>query len=110
MMLSEYVNFFKQTFIVDNYIYRVSGLEFVAFITNYNKMEMLKSQLRNDEKILHVSADMAGNKITADIHMGISYSNDTPNPQDALTNAKNALKIASNENYSSSYAFFKDIK
>ena len=53
---------------------------------------------------------MAGNRITADIHMGISYSNDTPNPQDALTNAKNALKIASNENYSSSYAFFKDIK
>ena len=110
MMLSEYVNFFKQTFVVDNYIYRGSGLEFVAFITNYNKMEMLKSQLRNDEKILHVTADMAGNKITADINMGISYSNDTPNPQDALTNAKNALRIASHENYSSSYAYFKDIK
>jgi GGDEF domain-containing protein len=110
MMLSEYVNFFKQTFVVDNYIYRTSGLEFVAFITNYNKMEMLKSQLRNDEQILHASANLAGEKINTEIYMGISYSNDTPNPNDALSNAKNSLKIAANDNYSSSYAYFKDIR
>ena len=110
MMLSEYVNFFKQTFVVDNYIYRTSGLEFVAFITNYNKMEMLKSQLRNDEQILHASANLAGEKINTEIYMGISYSNDTPNPNDALGNAKNSLKIAANDNYSSSYAYFKDIR
>jgi len=110
MMLSEYVNFFKQTFVVDNYIYRTSGLEFVAFITNYNKMETLKSQLRNDEKILHVTADMAGEKITTDIYMGISYSNDTPNPKDTISNAKNALKIAMNDGYASSYVYYKDLK
>lgn len=110
MMLSEYVNFFKQTFVVDNYIYRTSGLEFVAFITNYNKMEMLKSQLRNEEHLLNPSATLGKDKIATKVYMGISYSNDTPNPQDAIINAKNALKIASNENYSSSYAYFKDLR
>ena len=110
MMLSEYVNFFKQTFIVDNYIYRVSGLEFVSFITNYNKMEMLKSQLRNESNLLEPSATLGGEKIITKVYMGISYSNDTPNPQDALTNAKNALKIAANENFASSYAYFKDLR
>ena len=110
MMLSEYVNFFKQTFIVDNYIYRVSGLEFVAFITNYNKMEMLKSQLRNEQHLLKPSATLGGEKIQTEVYMGISYSNDTPNPSDALSNAKNALKIAANDNYQSSYAYFKDLR
>ena len=41
--------------------------------------------------------------------MGISYSNDTPNPKDTISNAKNALKIAMNDGYASSYVYYKDL-
>lgn len=110
MMLSEYINFFKQRYVIENYMFRVSGLEFVAFVTNYNKMEMLKNDLRNEEKILHVKAEYAKEKVSTDIYMGISYSNDTPNPKDTLANAKKALRICSNPQYTSYYAYFRDIK
>ncbi|MBQ3253290.1 MAG: diguanylate cyclase [Acholeplasmatales bacterium] len=110
MMLSKYVQIFKEKFVIDNFIFRVSGLEFVAFITNYNKMETLKTFLKNDEKILHLTAEYIGQKITADVFMGISYSNDTANPKDALSNAKDALRICSNPQFSSSYAYYRDIK
>ena len=53
MMLGQYVNFFKQSFVTENQLYRISGLEFVAFITDYRKMDILKSNLNNNEKILH---------------------------------------------------------
>lgn len=110
MMLSEYINFFKQRYVIENYMFRVSGLEFVAFITNYNKMEMLKTDLRNEEKILHVKAEYAGEKVSTDIYMGISYSNDTPNPKDTLVNAKRALTICTNPQFTSFYAYFRDVK
>ena len=109
-MLSQYVKIFMENFVSDNMMYRVSGLEFVAFITNYNRMEALKASLNNDEKILHVQATFGDNKITNEIKMGISLSNDTINPSDVITNAKQALKIASNEQYQASFAYYKDIK
>ncbi len=110
MMLSEYVKYFKEQFVVDNYIYRVTGLEFVAFITNYNKMETLKSKLRNDEKILHVSFDMGNNRVATEIYMGISYSNDTSKPKEALVNAKTAMQFASNNQSKTNYVYFGEIK
>ena len=110
LMLSEYVDFIRKNFVVDNYIYRISGLEFVCFITNYNKMMYLKNQLNNNEKILHVSADISNTKVTIDVCMGIATSNDTPNPKEALDNAKHALKISSNPQYTSNYAYFKDLR
>ncbi|MGM9970776.1 MAG: diguanylate cyclase domain-containing protein [Anaeroplasma sp.] len=110
MMLSQYIALFKEKFIVDNFIFRVSGLEFVAFITNYNKMETLKTYLKNDEKILHLTANYIGEKITVDVNMGLSFSNDTINPKDTITNAKDALRICSNPQFSSSYAFYRDVK
>ena len=110
MLLAKYISFFKERFVVNNLIYRVSGLEFVAFITNYNKMEALKNMLRDNEKILHLNADLGGDKIAVEVFMGISLSNDTVNTKDTILNAKNALKIASNPQYKSSYAYYSDIK
>ena len=110
LMLSEYVDFIRKNYIVDNYIYRISGLEFVCFITNYNKMMSLKNQLNNNEKILHVGAEVSNTKVVVEVTMGIATSNDTPNPKDALENAKKALKIASNPQYASNYAYYKDLK
>lgn len=110
MMLGQYVNFFKQSFVTENQLYRISGLEFVAFITDYRKMDILKSNLNNNEKILHVSANYSNQKIETEVFMGIAYSNDTPNPKDALKNAKQAMKYSCNPQFSSNYAYYRDIK
>ena len=110
MMLSEYVTFFKKNYVTNNLIYRVSGLEFVAFITNFNRMEALKNALKNDEKILHISATYANERIQTEVFMGLSYSNDTAIRKDAVKNAKDALRICSNEKFKSSYAFYRDVK
>lgn len=110
MMLSEYVTFFKKNYVTNNLLYRVSGLEFVAFITNFNRMEALKNALKNDEKILHISATYANERIQTEVFMGLSYSNDTSVRKDAVKNAKDALRICSNEQFKSSYAFYRDVK
>ena len=110
MMLSEYVTFFKKNYVTNNLLYRVSGLEFVAFITNFNRMEALKNALKNDEKILHISATYANERIQTEVFMGLSYSNDTAVRKDAVKNAKDALRICSNEQFKSSYAFYRDVK
>lgn len=109
-IISEYVGMIIENFVTEHYIYRLSGLEFVAIITNYNRMEALKSNLRNDEKILHLQMEITSEKATLDVFMGIAYSNDTSNPNETLDNAKKALKIAENPTYNSSFAFFRDIK
>lgn len=110
MMLSQYVAYIKKNYVNNNYIYRVSGLEFVAFITSYNRMEALKNSLINEEKILHVSATYASEKVATEVYMGISYSSDPGNRKDTLKNARYALKYASNPQFKSSYAFYKDVK
>lgn len=110
MVLSEYINFFKKNYITTGNIYRTSGLEFVAFVTAYNRMEALNSALRNEEKILHVSANYANEKIQTQIYMGLSASSDTGNKKETLAQAKDALRIASNPQYKSSYAYYKDVK
>ena len=110
MMLGEYISYFKKSFVTSGNIYRTSGLEFVALITNFNRMEALNSGLKNNEKILHVSATYANEKISTDIYMGLSYSSDSGNKKETLNQAKDALRIASNPQFKSSYAFYKDVK
>ena len=110
MMLSEYISFFKKTYVTNGNIYRTSGLEFAAIITNYNRMEALKSALRNNEKILHISATYANERIQTEVFMGLSYSSDTGNKKETLAQAKDAMRIASNPQFQSSYAFYKDVR
>lgn len=110
MMMAQYVSVFRDKFITDNLLFRVAGLEFVAFITNYNRMESLKTNLRNEEKILHLTAEYAGQKILCDVKMGLTYSNDTTSPKDSINNAKRACKIAQNEQFTSSFAYFRDLR
>ena len=108
MALSEYIKLIKHRYVDGDMIYRISGLEFVAFITDYRKMDMLKNGLVNGEKILHVSAEYGSIDVKIDVSMGISYSTDANNPQMALANSKEALRFCSNPKFSSNYVYFKD--
>lgn len=110
MCLSTYVDVFKNEFVDSNLIYRIAGLEFVAIITAYNRMETLKGRLRNDEKILHMNIGYINEKIRVDVNMGLVISNEAPNPSEVLRCAKNALMYSLNPKYTSSYVYYKDMK
>lgn len=110
MCISQYVDMFRNQFVDENMIYRVNGLEFVAVITAYNRMESLKSCLRNEERILHPSMNYINDKIKIDVNMGIVVSNETPTPSECLKCAKSALNYSLNPRYTSSYVFYKDMK
>lgn len=109
-VLSQYVGLFKQNFVNDNQIYRIDGLEFVAFITDYRKMDILKNNLHKSESLLHIKADYINTQITAEVFMGISRSDDHPSRKKTLERAKEALRFARNPQFNSNFAFYKDIK
>ena len=109
-ILSQYVNFFKQNFVTDNQIYRVEGLDFVAILTDYRKMDMLKNNLVNGEKILHSHANYMNDEVKTEVFMGISRCDDHPSHKNVLNNAKEAFRFCSNPQFNSNFAFYKDIK
>ena len=108
--ISEYVKLIKNRFIDGNMIFRISGLEFVGIITDYRKMEILKRDLTNNEKILNVSADYGSITIKLSANMGIIYSTDAVNAKDAFKKTSEALKISQNPKYNNNYAYYKDIR
>ena len=108
--ISEYVKLIKNRFIDSNMIYRISGLEFVGIITDYRKMELLKKDLTNNEKILNVEADYGSINIRLSANMGIIYSTDAINAKDAIKKTTEALKISQNSRYNNNYAYYKDIR
>ena len=109
-MLAQYVSLFKQNFVNDNMIYRVSGLDFVAIITDYRKMDMLKNNLVNGEKILHINAEYVNQRVEAEVFMGVARNDDVPSRKDTLKNAKEALRFCTNPQFNSNFAFYKDIR
>lgn len=108
LMINEYVEYIKNTFVNDNQIYRIGGLDFACFVTDIRKMEALKSKLANG-KILHAPAKYMNEVINAEIYMGLSYSNDTPNAHEALKNAAQALKFSRNPRTNSNYFYYRDM-
>ena len=108
--ISEYVSRINDEFITDNLIYRVGGLNFVGIITQYNDMEKLKSNLRNDEKILHAGLTYGKEKVRIDVNMGITMSNEAGSPKDVLKNAHDALNYSLNPKFTSSFLFYKDMR
>lgn len=109
MVISEYVKWMNNKFVDVNLIYRVSGLEFVLIITDYRKMELLKKELSNDEKLLHMGIQFGSNKAKVEALMGICYSSDGINAKDLYKKSQEALHICSKEQYLASYAYYKDI-
>lgn len=109
-LMSHYIDFFKNHFVTDNLIYRVTGLEFVAFITTPNKMENLKNTFKEADKFLHPTLQYTNGKIVAEVYMGVTYSNDTPNRKDLIKLAKEAMLVAKSPKFSSNYAYYREIR
>ena len=110
LQLAQYVNFFKSNFVTENQIFRTGGLEFVAFLTDYRKMDILKNNLYNGEKILHSKSTYAKEELDCEVYMGISSVDDELSHKNSLENAYKALKYATNPQFNSNFAYYKDIK
>lgn len=110
MVLSEYIKWLKNRYVDANLIYRVSGLEFVAVVTDYRKMEKLKNDLLNNEKILHMNIDYGMVKTKMEVLMGICYSSDASEAKEIIKKTKEALRFCSKERYNANYAYYKDIR
>ncbi len=109
-VLNQYITYFKQNFVIDNLIFRITGLEFVAFITSNNKMEALKNRFKDEGKFLHPKLEFPGGKIDTNVYMGIAYSNDTPNRKELIKLAKEAMTTAMSPKYSSNFAYYREIR
>ena len=107
--LSQYVSTIKDNFVTENQIYRIGGLDFVLVLTDYRKMDVLKNNLYNGEKLLHQHINYASKEMDCDIYMGISSVDDSANHDICLDNAKQALGYAINPQFNSNFAYFKDI-
>lgn len=108
--LSEYIKLIKQRYVDSNMIYRLSGLEFIAVVTDYRKMELLKNNLNNNEKILHVSADYGNVHTKIEACMGICYSSDAVNAKDALNKTKECIKYSTNPQFNANFVYYKNIR
>ena len=107
--LSQYVSTIKDNFVTENQIYRIGGLDFVLILTDYRKMDILKNNLYNGEKLLHQHINYANKEFDAEIFMGISSVDDVASHENCLDNAKQALNYAINPQFNSNFAYFKDI-
>lgn len=108
--LSEYIKLIRNRYVDANMIYRITGLEFVAVITDYRKMEQLKNALNNKEKILHVAAEYGSTSVKIDVNMGICYSSDGRDAKDIIAKSKETLRFCTNPQFKASFAYYKDIR
>ncbi|MDE5856520.1 MAG: diguanylate cyclase [Anaeroplasmataceae bacterium] len=110
MIISEYIKWVTNRYVDVNLIYRISGLEFVAILTDYRKMERLKNDLANNEKILHMNVEYGSAKTKVEALMAICYSTEAKDAKDIIKKSKETLRICSKEQYSANYAYYKDIR
>ena len=111
-IMANYIYRFVNNYLPEGFIYRVSGLEFVGFLTNLNRIAALREHLlENEDKVLTISIDVANEKVKTSIYLGLCFSkDDTYHKEKTLDHAKEALKVAENERYSSKYVNYKERK
>lgn len=108
--LSEYIKIVHKRYVDANMIYRISGLEFIAVVTDYGKMSLLKNDLDRNEKILHVTAEYGRIRPQIEAYLGVCYSSDAVNAKDCLEKTKECLKYSSNPQFNANFAYYKTIK
>lgn len=110
MVIAEYIKWITKRYVDANLIYRTSGLEFVAVVTDYRKMEKMKNDLLNGERILHMNVDYGTVKTKVEALMAICYSTEAKDAKDAIKKTKEALRFCSKEQYNANFAYYKDIR
>jgi len=111
MLMAEYINKMKLSFITENGgIYRMTGLKFVILVTDPRKMDFIQKGIRTKETFLNLAMQYGSINTELEVFAGISISKEDGNKEEHLYQAaEEALKIAKNPKYSHQGVFYKDL-
>ncbi|MFI3329288.1 MAG: diguanylate cyclase [bacterium] len=111
MILAEYIKQIKTNFLTESSdIYRVSGIDFVFTITDGRKVDLFKKCIESNNEIMNLKVAIGGSSVILEINCGIAQSyNDGATAQDLINNSRKALTTSLNPQFSSNYAYYKDM-
>lgn len=109
MVLEEYVKEIKNKFIDDDFMYRISGLDFVLVLTDGRKMNVIQNMLIKD-RLTNITTSFGSFDVDILTNYGIAYYNDAHAANEVIKAAYRALNMSLNTNYELSYVFYKDIR
>lgn len=108
-IMGQYVKMIEKNFVDDNEIYRVSGLEFIMFVTDPRKMQLLKHHLEKGT-LLEIKKSLGSSKeICLKVSMGIVESTDYKARPDMIKAAYQCLKLAKMDQVKTDYVYYKDL-
>ena len=111
MLMAEYIKNMFSTFITESgKIFRVSGLEFAAIITDTRKMGVLHQGIKQKKTFLNLSMEYGSINVELNVFAGIaSGGGDGTHEQEVYQQAVQALKIAENPQFENQGCYYKDI-
>lgn len=111
MILAAYIKEVKTNFLSESSdIYRVTGSNFIFTITDMRKMAFLKKCIESANEMMNYKMNYGNTSVILEINLGIAQSyNDARDAQSLINNVKKALTTSLNPNFSSNFAYYKDI-
>lgn len=111
MLMAEYIKNMHNTFITESgKIFRVSGLEFAAIITDTRKMGVLQQGIKQKKTFLNLLMEYGSIQVELNVFAGIaSGGGDGTHEQEVYQQAEQALKIAENPQFENQGCYYKDI-
>jgi GGDEF domain-containing protein len=109
IVLASYLETLLSSFCTDNLLFRLSGTEFLAISTNYNKMGILDPSSLKQSNFLDYTSNVGSITHTLHIKAGIARSDDASNESDLVGSCYKALKVACAPGFDHSYCYYKDI-
>ena len=112
LVLSEYVNNLKETFITESTdCFRIGGIDFAVPMTDPRKAELLKRGSENDKQFLNLHKAYGAMSFDVEVLAGISiFPDDAKDENSLFDGAKRALKVASEEKTPNNIYYLEDLK
>ncbi len=109
LVIADYIKAVLASFVDNNKVYRVSGLDFAFIVTDPRKMERLKRGLEQGA-ILNVSNDYGNYTINANVYMGIATSRTFTDTKMLIQSSQKALDFAVNPQIKNNYVYYDDFR
>ncbi len=111
MILAEYIKQIKTNFLTDSSdLYRVTGIDFVFSITDGRKVDLFRKCIESNNEVMNLKVAIGNTSVILEINCGIAQSyTDGANAQNLIDNSKKALQTSLNPQFSSNFAYYKDI-
>ena len=112
LVLSEYVNNIRETFITQSTdCFRIGGIDFAVPITEPRKAELLKRGAANDKEFLNINKTYGSNHFEVEVLAGVSvYPDDRKDCESLYAGALRCVKEAAYESNPNNICYLEDIK